>query len=387
MRDSCGQSRTLPVVFPDMASVHRKAGSSFWFAFWRGADGKQKSRSTKFSNRSKALKLALEYERTDRRLREGTLAIEQAHRVVVDLARELGMDAPLVPTVRSWFVDWLKEREHHIAEATRYNYDKGIRSLLDHLGGDADRPLPSLTAAKLQAWMNSVATRGLSTGTARTYTEPIKAALLKAWRRGVLQSDPSADLEIPKVRSAEKDAFTQPEIDSLLAAADEEWRLVVLLGAYAGLRLGDATSLTWREVDLACGLLKILQGKTRREVVIPIHPRLRAELEAHAGDDPTAPLCPSLKDRDSRGTHGTSARFKALMLKAGIAFEQRGTGVRKVSSKSAHSLRHTFVRRLMSAGVDESIRMKLAGHASKEAHRTYAKADLDMLRTAVEAMP
>lgn len=315
------------------------------------------------------------------------MAAVQAQAVIADLVREMGLEVVDTPTVRAWFDSWLIEREAHIAEATRFNYSKAIRSLLEFLGGDADRPLPALTPPKLQSWLNSVTKRGLSTGTARTYTEPIKAALLKAWRRGVLPNDPSADLEIAKVTSAKKDAFTQAEIDGLLGVADNDWRLVILLGAYAGLRLGDATRLTWRSVDLIAGVLRVTQGKTKAEVLIPIHPRLRAEIERHAGDDADAPLCPALCGKESRGTHGLSFGFKDVMRRAGIGFEQRGTGQRKVSSKSAHSLRHTFVRRLLAQGVDESVRMRLAGHTSKEAHRTYAQADIDMLRKAVESMP
>jgi len=56
------------------------------------------------------------------------------------------LDAPLVPTIRQWFADWLAEREAHIAQA--------IRSLFEHLGPEADRPLPSLTTPKLQCWLD-----------------------------------------------------------------------------------------------------------------------------------------------------------------------------------------------------------------------------------------
>ena len=80
--------------------------------------------------------------------------------------------------------------------------------------------------------------------------------------------------------------------------------------------------------------------------------------------------------------------FRSLLeLGVGITFEQRVTGVRKVSSKSAPCLRHIFVRRLMGAGIDDGVPMELARLASKEANRTDTKADPDTLQRAVEAMP
>jgi integrase len=369
-----------------MASVHKRRKSKYWMAAWRNAEGKLRLVSTKQTTRSKALRTALEWERLDRELKEGRIAADQAVKVVTEMSQELGLQVEALPTIREWFTGWLRERETHIKDSTGVNYEKAIKDLLAFLKADAEKPLPSLSTARLQSWVNSLSTRGLAAGTVKIYCEPIRAAVTRAWKRGHLTADVAAELELPKRVAAEKDAFTLAELDRLLAAADAEWRIVILASAYAGLRLGDATSLTWREVDLARGLIQLDQGKTGKGVVIPIHPRLRAEIEPLAGDDPDAPLTPGLIGRDSRGTHGLSGQFKSIIQKAGIQVEQRGTGKRKVSSKSTHSLRHTFVRRLMAAGVDESVRMKLAGHASKGAHRVYAQADLDQLWHAVERL-
>ncbi len=160
-------------------------------------------------------------------------------------------------------------------------------------------PPPSLSTATLQSWVNSPSTRGLAAGTVKIYCEPIRAAVTRAWKRGHLTADVAAELDLPERVAAERDAFTLAELDRLLAAADAESRIVILASACAGLRLGDATSLTWREVDLARGLIQLDQGNTGKGVVIPIHPRLRAEIEPLAGDDPDAPLTSGLIGRDS----------------------------------------------------------------------------------------
>jgi integrase len=370
-----------------MATVLRRKNSAYWRAYWRDANGKLRGRSTKQTSRSKALRMALEFERIDRELRRGRMAAQQAQRVVSDLVRELGLVVDEVPTIREWFDLWLKDRTARVRDGTAINYKKSVLDLLTFLKVDADRPLPILTADRVQAWVNSLAERGLAAGTVKIYFEPIRAASTKAWKRGYLTADVASGIDRPKGKPAERDAFSPSEIDALLSEADDEWKVVILAGALAGLRISDAAGLTWKSVDLAKGVLHLTQQKTDKAIVIPLHARLRAHLEKLAGDVPDAPLCPSLKDMDTRGSNGLSGTFKAIMRRAGVTGEDRGAGKRKVSSKSAHSLRHTFVRLLLANGVDESVRMKLAGHASKSAHQIYAQADLDQLRKAVDAIP
>jgi len=367
-----------------MASVHRRPRSPFWFACWRNPEGKLRMRSTKLTSRSKALRMAMELESTERRMQEGRITVEAAVRAITDVAQELGQTAELPSSIAVWFREWLKEREGHVADSTMVNYRKAIDDLIEFLGQDADRPLPWLTASRLQHWVNKLSTRDkLSPGTVRIYCEPIRAATKRAWHRGLIDADVSSELELPKKQSADKAAFSADEIEKLLAVADQEWRLAIMFGAFAGLRLGDATSLTWRNVELTTATLRLEVEKTGRSQTLPLHPRLLDELSKLTQAEPDTPLCPALKDRDSRGTNGLSGQFAALVKRAGIEVRSVGSGVRKVTDKTFHSLRHSFVRRLLAAGVDDTTRMKLAGHTSKQAHSAYSKPEFDQLRSAV----
>ena len=62
-------------------------------------------------------------------------------------------------------------------------------------------------------------------------------------------------------------------------AARDEWRTLVLLGYYTGARLSDCCKMEWKAVDLAEGALTYTQGKTGKEVTIPLHPDLQRHLE------------------------------------------------------------------------------------------------------------
>ena len=61
-----------------------------------------------------------------------------------------------------------------------------------------------------------------------------------------------------------------------------EWHLLILIGIYTGLRLGDCCRLDWSQISLAQGVIQLVPRKTRRHhqrmVTIPIHPALGAAL-------------------------------------------------------------------------------------------------------------
>jgi integrase len=88
-------------------------------------------------------------------------------------------------------------------------------------------------------------------------------------------------------------AFTEDELRRILAIADNEWRGMVLVGAYGGLRLGDVSLLCWQNVDLANRELRFTSEKTGREMVIPVAgPLYSYLLQITKKDEPGTPLFP-----------------------------------------------------------------------------------------------
>ena len=61
-----------------------------------------------------------------------------------------------------------------------------------------------------------------------------------------------------------REPFTIEEIKALLYVSDDTWKAMILLGSYAGLRLTDAASLTWRNVDFDKNKIVYLPRKTSR---------------------------------------------------------------------------------------------------------------------------
>jgi integrase len=117
---------------------------------------------------------------------------------------------------------------------------------------------------------------------------------LAARRDGVLSENPAEFVEAVRERGVlnTRRAFNVDELRILLDHCDPEWRSLVLFGVYSGQRLSDLANLTWSNVDLAKGELRLTTRKTGRRLTLPLAPPLQEHLENIAGDDPSAPIHP-----------------------------------------------------------------------------------------------
>jgi integrase len=171
---------------------------------------------------------------------------------------------------------------------------------------------------------------------------------------------------------------------------------MILVGAFAGRRLGDIARLGVGNLDFERRALRFSPQKDRRsrqprELEVPFHPDLEKYLlDLPLPDDLHAPLFPSLSRLRVGGSTGLSSKFRRLMKRAEIVSTQVGEKAegkgRRFYGLSFHSLRHTFISMLANKGVQQELRMKLAGHTT-DVHQRYSHHDLALLRQNVEALP
>jgi len=106
-----------------VATVLRRKGSKYWCAVWRDAHGKQIWRSTKQTDRTKALADALDYERADKLSGAGSLHEAQAMKIVKDIVERGGSgDTLRNPMVADWLNAWIGTKEDNKAAGTAVRY-------------------------------------------------------------------------------------------------------------------------------------------------------------------------------------------------------------------------------------------------------------------------
>ena len=163
--------------------------------------------------------------------------------------------------------------------------------------------------------------------------------VFKAARRdGAVVEDPSEFVDTIRqgqgIATEKRRPFTVPEIQAVLAVADDEWRSMVRFGLYSGQRLADLASLTWANLDLARGEIRLETRKTGRRMILPMAGPLRKHIEGlKVGDKPDAPVHPrafAIVAREKR-SGSLSNQFGDLLSASGPSFEeepQQGRGRR-----------------------------------------------------------
>lgn len=174
---------------------------------------------------------------------------------------------------------------------------------------------------------------------------------LRKWRR------PKQQEKIRKPRFAD---FT--EMAFFYNAAPEHIKLLIVLLTYAGLRMGEAINLLWKDVDLDKQWAIIRKTKTGKQRGVPLHRAVIKELS-------------KTKDR-------TGNVLRSRGGGAGYVRNYRGGNVaRKSRDKAAltggldhitwHDLRHTCATWLQMAGTDRETRQDILGHSRGAVHDTY----------------
>jgi len=412
-----------------MASIHRDTSKKTknWFCRFYDPEGFRRNRSTgtesnkvadmicggmerastlarqgKLSN-EKALKLIRE---TRERIEEshGKLPADSAERVLKGTVEEFvkiaGGELAAYTTI-AWLDAWLKG--HTAAtKGTLKEYQRIVELFLKFLGTRADRLLTTLQPVQIEQFKAYLSGR-VAPSTVNKSIKVLKAAFSNAVAKRQLEFSPAE--HVTSVVSDEdflRRPFTLDEITKLLKAADAEWKTMILVGFYTGLRLRDCANLNWEKVDLLGGLIDVTPMKTRRnptsngtakKLLIPIADPLLKHLNTLAGDKPDAPICPIFNGKSASWLSG---QFYEVMVTAGLVekrdSKKKGTGKgrdtrRNTNPISFHSLRYNTASAMRSAGVSEAISMDLLGHETEAVHRNYGKTEIQAKRDAVNKLP
>ena len=402
-----------------MASIWRHPKSPFWMACFTanaGARTRQLKLTTGTGDRSLARRIADELEAAARGLRSNekikSFLDEFTDLKVKDAARR-SFDSALRHTtgsglgsksVRGFTKSWLERTQGEVSYATNAKYEYTAKLLLASLGAKADHDMDTIRRDDIARFRDDQAKR-VARSTTNGLLKIVRIIFAAAEADGAVQRNEARYVKGLKTQNVEspRRAFTLPELKSVLAECDDEWRSIVLFGFYTGLRLSDVAELTWQNLYLNQSELRIVTGKRGRQVVIPLALPLLQHIETlPAGDDPKQPVHERSFGILTRHKYSgaLSNQFHKILANAGLVKarshkapkgkEGKGTGRasrRTVSEISFHCLRHTNVSLLKNAGVSDAIAQDLVGHDSVEVSRLYTHIDDKAKRDAVNMLP
>ena len=382
-----------------MASIFKRPRSPYFFCSFRSGDGRWLKKSTKQTDKKKALATCVAWEAAATSASKKALTTAQARRVFNELLEQSG-DEPLESfTIGDWMAEWLTTKKASHAPATWERYRKPVEDFVAHLGTRATLPLRAATSKDIRKFRDAQRAAGRAAATVNFSHKALASAFEAAKRQAFIEANPchAVDYLPTHDEKVEKGTFSEKDVSALVQAAKDsrDWQGVILLGYYTGLRLADCLSLKWVSVDFQAKVLKVTPRKTARtgkKLEIPMSPDIEEFLMEHpVGKRDTDPVFPSLSKLSIGGNRGASRLFQRIMQDAGLASgtlrDAAGDSGRAVAERSFHSLRHSYITALSKAGVAVEVRQKLVGHSTAEQNLHYTHAELSALRTAVESLP
>lgn len=200
------------------------------------------------------------------------------------------------------------------------------------------------------------------------------------------RSDPSAEVEMPKVPKGLPKALTEDEVSSLLGSVvgdgpiDRRDRAILEVLYGTGLRISELVGLSLGDVDLDAGLLRAF-GKGSKERVVPLGRYSVQALVSWSGDGGRPLLQPDRWARrdDSEALFLNSRGGRLSRQGAWMVVRKAGEKVGLAGRLSPHVLRHSCATHMVDHGADIRTVQELLGHASISTTQVYTMVSTERL--------
>lgn len=381
-----------------------RRGATYWLAYM--VDGRLFRQSLGTANRrdaqAEADKILLPIQAGDA---VATLATVKAKlESATTVAEKLADDANPPPAIRQgWALYLASESRPQSGPATLKQYEGHFARFARWLAGTHPEvvQLRDVTPTHAAAFVRYLeAELHLSGGRINKFITFLKSLFKHIETPAKITANPFAKIAPRRHLAQSKRPLTIEELKAIIEKAEGEMKTLFMLGTFTGLRLGDAATLRWDEVDLARGIIRRIPTKTARSgtaVIIGLPGILSDHLAQLVRRGPfVLSDTASLYERD---VQALSRRIQAHLiscgiqtLKAGTGFEMKDgrevyTGKRAVVLAGYHSLRHSFVSLHAQAGTPQAILQKLAGHSNPMMTEHYTHLDEGSARQMANALP
>lgn len=363
----------------------RKLPSGRYLAQYQGSDGRRYSAPVTYEFKADA---------------EAYLATVQA-----DMVRQT-WKAPVSTeeTLGTYGLKWIAQRP--LKETSRIRYlDDWNNHIAPRLG---DYRLDLVTPEVVRTWYAdlgtdlasklaekkkvSTATRQDGTSTVARSYRILRAILNTAVEDELITSNPCRIKNGGTYRNTERPTLSVAEVDQLAATVVKRYRALVLCLAWTGIRLGEATELRRRDLDLPAGSIRVDRAaypnpeggyfidtpKSRaghRTIAIPSF--LVGEVQQHLGQFVQRPSADALVFPTRTGECAYGAAQTAITR----ALREMGR-----SDVRVHDLRHTGQVLAAQSGATLADLMARLGHSSVNAAMKYAHAAGDHGRQVADRM-
>jgi integrase len=220
----------------------------------------------------------------------------------------------------------------------------------------------------VRSWIEGLLAAGVGPRTVQVARLVLGRILERAVEDGLIRVNPVRSVRPPKAPPHETRVPTTAEVEAVAAAIELRYRAMVLVAAWAGLRIGECAGLQRRDVDLlgrkihvrrqvteVRGVREVAPLKTeasRRTVPIPafLAEELAAHMEAFVGPEPEAHLFTAPEGGLLGRASWRSRYFDPALRRAGV------------EPFTFHQLRDHAATAAIASGADVKVVQSILGH-------------------------
>lgn len=255
---------------------------------------------------------------------------------------------------------------------------------IDHLLTFAESEglgLEDITQDHLHRLLCDLVEMGLAPASLARFISGIRGFFRHCRSRGILEADPSALIEQPKMGRKLPDVLSTSEIDSMIAAIDpgkdESLRNRAIIETLygSGLRVSELVGLRLSRLMLSDQCV-LVEGKGSKQRLVPLSPVSIALIGDYLEQRIRGPIKPDSADilfLNRRG--GQMSRVMVFYIIRDLA---EAAGI--THHVSPHTLRHSFATHLLEGGANLRVIQALLGHESIATTEIYLHLDRSTLR-------
>lgn len=244
--------------------------------------------------------------------------------------------------------------------------EERITAVTKYAEASGEPPL-EFTRHGMEAWIGRP---GLQQSSKWTYSQHLRAWHAWLMKEELRLDDPMVKMDRPRKPASTPRPVENYQLEELVSRVQGEARMMILLAAYAGLRVHEIAKVEGRDFDRTTGTL-LVAGKGDKEALLDLHPDVIEEAVKYPR---SGWWFPSPRGDGPVERHYVSDTIRKAMQAAGI-------------TATAHQLRHWTATALVEEGVDLRTVQEMMRHSSLTSTQIYTRVSRVRRSEAVRKLP
>lgn len=252
---------------------------------------------------------------------------------------------------------------------------------VSHMGNKhrSVRLLSEVSPSMAQRFMSTIAGSGAS-GTFNKYLQFFRCFYDILVRDKVITSpNPFEDIDRAEQQYHSKRPLSKEQIAKVISYTSGEMKILLAMGYFTGLRLGDCCTLLWSEVDLTRRIIERIPRKTAHRVKDLSQASVKIGISTDLLEMlATLPrkrkyVLPGMAKLYLFRVDSVTRKVMRVFKQCGIETSVKGDKGRAVVVHGFHSLRYSYISHNAEAGTPQALIQRNAGHSSPAMTEHYTK--------------